>query len=110
MKRIKKVIHHSLRVSIEDKEYQRLKNECAKTTCKSLSEYVRKIIFGKRMQVYYRNQSFDEFTEESIQLKKTLILVCDKGDYKAPDKEFLLKKIEQIQRLLNKIVDECSQK
>lgn len=99
-----------MRVSITDKEYQQLKAERAKTTCRSLSEYVRKLITGERIEVYYRNKSYDEFTEESIRFKKALVMVCEQGDYTAPDKQFLLEKIEQIQGILNKIVDECSQK
>ena len=101
---------YNLKVCMHEKEYLRLKEGFEKTTCRSLSEYIRKLIFGKKVSVYYRNQTFDEFTEESIQLKKALIILCEQGDTKALETDWLKQKVQEMQVILNKIADACSQK
>ena len=59
-------------VRLNTEEHVRLDKRFKKTTCRCLSEYVRKVLFDKPVTVYYRNQSMDEVLEELILLRKEL--------------------------------------
>ncbi|MBW4888912.1 plasmid mobilization relaxosome protein MobC [Mucilaginibacter sp. HMF5004] len=53
-------------------EYGTLVTRWKKTTIKKLSEYVRRVLFGKELTVKTRNSSLDEFMAELLLLKKEL--------------------------------------
>ncbi len=53
-------------------EYSLLVGRWKKTTVKKLSEYVRRVLFGKAVTVYTRNQSLDELMAELILLRREL--------------------------------------
>jgi hypothetical protein len=53
-------------------EYTLLESRWKKSTVVKLSEYVRRVLFGKMITVYNRNQSLDEFMAEMILLRKEL--------------------------------------
>ncbi|WP_426582680.1 plasmid mobilization protein [Mucilaginibacter sp. R-33] len=53
-------------------EYRLLEGRWKKSTVLKLSEYVRRVLFGKTITVYNRNQSLDEFMTEMILLRKEL--------------------------------------
>ena len=54
------------------KEYEQIEKKWKDSTCRKLSEYVRKIIFNKPIVATYRNKSLDDLMTELIQLKKEL--------------------------------------
>ena len=53
-------------------EYGVLEKNWKKSTIRKLSEYVRRVLFGKQVTVYTRNQSLDELIAELIVLRKEL--------------------------------------
>lgn len=53
-------------------EYSGLEKEWKKSTCRKLSDYVRRLIFGKPLVSSYRNRSMDELMSELILLRKDL--------------------------------------
>lgn len=53
-------------------EYTALEKNWKKTTVRKLSEYVRRLLFGKSFTVYTRNQSLDDFLAEMILLRREL--------------------------------------
>lgn len=53
-------------------EYARIERKWKATTCRKLSEYIRKYLFDKPMTTNYRNQSLDEFMFEIIRLRSEL--------------------------------------
>lgn len=55
---------------LNEAEFAELKKAAAKTTANSLSTYVRCILLGKPLTVYYRNQSADEFLAQMLLLKR----------------------------------------
>ena len=61
-----------LKVRLTIIELKNLQNKASNSSCKKLSEYVRKMIFGKPVQVHYRNKSLDDFMTEMIALKTEL--------------------------------------
>jgi len=109
MSRAKKMTFYSLRISVTEKEHQELKDGYANSTCRSISEYVRKRMFSRKITVCYRNRAFDEFIEEAIRLRKALILFSDQGRFDEHEKMNLLQKIEEISLIVIKISETCSQ-
>src|SRR2546428_2648091 len=61
-----------LRIQLKPKEYNQINEQFKKTTCQHLSDYTRKILLNKKITIYHRNQSLDEFMEEMILLRKEL--------------------------------------
>src|ERR1700744_2733971 len=53
-------------------EFGILEKSWKKSTVGKLSEYVRRVLFGKTMTVYTRNQSLDDLIAEMILLRKEL--------------------------------------
>jgi hypothetical protein len=53
-------------------EYARIERKWKATTCRKLSEYIRKYLFDKPITTNYRNQSLDEFMFEIIKLRTEL--------------------------------------
>ena len=54
------------------KEYEQVEKKWKTSTCRKLSDYVRRIIFEKPIVATYRNQSFDDFMTEAIKLRNEL--------------------------------------
>ena len=53
-------------------EYVKIEQKYKASTCRKLSDYFRKLLFDKNITTTYRNQSLDDFTEETILLRKEL--------------------------------------
>ncbi len=54
------------------KEYEKIEKKWKASTCRKLSDYVRRIIFGKPIVATYRNQTLDDYMAESIKLRNEL--------------------------------------
>ncbi len=48
------------------KEYEQIEKKWKASTCRKLSDYVRRIIFGKPIVTTFRDQSLDDFMAEAI--------------------------------------------
>lgn len=59
-------------VRFTEKEYERINSRFSRTTCRNLSEYLRKILLDKPVQVKQRNQSLDDLMAELIVLRSEL--------------------------------------
>jgi len=53
-------------------EYAELEKSWKNSTVKKLSEFVRRVIFGRKITVYSRNKSLDELVAELVVLKREL--------------------------------------
>lgn len=60
----------TLRLTAE--EYVKIEQKWKASTCRKLSDYLRKHLFDKSITTTYRNQSLDDFIEETIVLRKEL--------------------------------------
>ncbi|MCV9926624.1 plasmid mobilization relaxosome protein MobC [Flavobacterium sp. LS1R49] len=60
----------TLRLTAE--EYVKIEQKWKISTCRKLSDYLRKHLFDKSITTTYRNQSLDDFIEETIVLRKEL--------------------------------------
>ncbi|MES2329823.1 MAG: plasmid mobilization relaxosome protein MobC [Bacteroidota bacterium] len=54
------------------KEYEQVEKKWKASTCRKLSDYVRRSIFEKPIVTTHRNQSFDDFMAEAIKLRNEL--------------------------------------
>ena len=116
-------------VRFTTKEYEQIEKKWKASTCRKLSEYVRKIIFNKPIVATYRNKSLDDLMTEMIQLKKelngignnfnqavkkfhTLHQIPEFKDwiegYEA-EKNLLLNKVEEIKNVTGKIGEQWLQ-
>jgi len=68
------ISNYSKRVTVRYKpeELVQVTKQFNATTCKKLSEYIRKVSLQKPVVVLHRNQSADDFLAEMIQLKTEL--------------------------------------
>jgi hypothetical protein len=51
------------------KEYEKIEKKWEASTCRKLSDYVRRSIFEKPIVTTYRNQSLDDLMTEAIKLR-----------------------------------------
>ena len=65
----------SIYIRLRTEEYVKIMNKWKASTCRSLTEYVRKNLLGKPITTNYRNQSLDDFMEETIGLRNELIAI-----------------------------------
>ena len=63
-KQLRKSRQHRLNVRLSQQEWDKVHKLSSNTTCRSVSEYARKVLSEKPVKLFYRNQSFDEFEEK----------------------------------------------
>jgi hypothetical protein len=59
---------HRLNIRLDEKEWDKLHKFSANSTCRSVSEYARKVLLAKPVRVFYRNRSFDDFEETMVRI------------------------------------------
>jgi len=74
-----------------------------------MSEYCRKVLLGKPVRVFCRDQSFDAFIEEAIALRKEMQAVREGGPFTPEGERRLITLQEEIKKCINKIFDHGSQ-
>ncbi|MDP4244554.1 MAG: plasmid mobilization relaxosome protein MobC [Bacteroidota bacterium] len=62
----------NMTIRVSPEEYASLQEKYKKTTCRSMSEWCRDLIFQNPVTVYYRNESLDEFLTLAIAIKNEL--------------------------------------
>lgn len=116
-------------VRFTKKEYEQIEKKWKESTCRKLSEYVRKAIFNKPIVATYRNKSLDDLMTEMIHLKKELSGIGNNFNqavkklhtlhqipefrnwielYEA-EKKLLLNKVEEIKNVTGKIGEQWLQ-
>ena len=66
----KQIRNKWLTVRLTEEEYDLLEKYCNETTCTKLSDYVRRLVLKKPVNIKYRNVSIDDFLIDMLQLKK----------------------------------------
>lgn len=72
MEQTKSIRKKWLTVRLNDEEYKELQRLFKNTTCREMSDYVRRIILVKPINVKYRNASVDDFLADMLAMKKEL--------------------------------------
>jgi hypothetical protein len=115
-----------LQVRLKPNELETINDKYSKSTCRKLSEYVRKKLLDKPISVNSRNQSLDDFMTEMIVLRNELNAIGNNynqvvkrlhslqhfEDLKSwlllneSTKQILLNKVEEIKIKISKINDQ----
>ena len=110
-------------------EYAKIERKWKASTCRKLSDYVRKHLFDKSIVTTYRNQSLDDFMEETIVLHNELNTIGTNINQAVKklhtlqqiaefrnwiisfdlDKKILFNKVEKIKKRIQKISDKWLQ-
>ena len=121
--------YHHVYLGIPTAEYIEIENNYKKSTCRSLSEYIRNIIIHNPITIRYRDQSLEDLIEEIVLLNDHMkqakdighqVLKKIKSDQQISQYKLLLtdfqntiihldKRIEEIKIQIEKIVEKWSQ-
>ena len=111
------------------KEFLKIERKWKASTCRKLSDYIRKHLFDKPITTNYRNQSLDEFMAEIIRLRTelngignnlnqsvkklhTLQQISEFKDWiisSELEKKILLNKVEEIKKNIQKMAEKWLQ-
>jgi hypothetical protein len=111
------------------KEYEQIEKKWKASTCRKLSDYVRKSLFEKPIVTTYRNQSLDDFMAEAMRLRAELNCVGNNFNQVIKklhalhpiaefrgwiityelEKQTLLNKVEEIKNHIQKIAEKWLQ-
>ncbi len=72
MKEQNKTPKRWISIRVKPEEYNTIYRHFQSTTCRKLSEYVRKVLLNKPVTINHRNQSADEILSALSQIKKEL--------------------------------------
>ena len=72
MEREKSNRSRRITLRLTPEEYAKIEHKYKASTCRKLSDYVRKHLFDKPVTTTYRNQSLDDFMEETVVLRNEL--------------------------------------
>lgn len=110
-------------------EYAKIERQWKASTCRKLSDYIRKYLFNKPITTNYRNQSLDEFMYEVIRLRGELHAIGNNFNQAVKklhtlqqipefktwiitselDQKILLNKVEEIKNSMQKISEKWLQ-
>jgi hypothetical protein len=94
----------SIRLSAD--EYKEVYQHLQQSTCRSLTEYVKKVLTSKPVTVKVRDQSREEILQQLILIKSRLEALVEKA---APsDAEQLLREVTEIKSSIRQIAEKCS--
>lgn len=65
---IRKARLRRLNIRLSQQEWDKVNRLSSNSTCRSVSEYARKVLSEKPVKVFYRNRSFDDFEEQMTNL------------------------------------------
>lgn len=111
------------------KEYEQIEKKWRASTCRKLSDYVRRSLFEKSIVTTYRNQSLDDFMAEAIRLRGELNSIGNNFNQAVKklhtlhqiaefrgwiityelEKQTLLNKVEEIKNHIQKIAEKWLQ-
>jgi hypothetical protein len=96
-------------VGLNKDDIEQLRRATSKSTCRTLSEYCRKLLLGKPIRVLYRDQSLDAFIDEAIALRNEMRALREKGPFTPERERQLITLQEEIKKCINKIFDHACQ-
>lgn len=118
-----------LHIRLTDDEHNNINKQFEKTTCRKLSDFARRILFSRKVTINTRNQSFDDFMAEMMQLRNELNHIGNNFNqsvkklhtldnipeikiwalHNESSKKVFVKKMDEIKITLNKIADKWLQ-
>jgi ribosomal protein L29 len=93
-------------VRLTEEEFKEVYRQCENSTCRSLTEYVKKVLTKKPVTVKVRNQSQDELLQTMIGLKNRLDQLAAQAEGSGVS---VLLEIREIKSLTAKIAEKWLQ-
>jgi hypothetical protein len=94
-------------VRLTEEEFKEVYRQCENSTCRSLTEYVKKVLTKKPVTVKVRNQSQDELLQTMIGLKNRLDQLAGEAEERGSAE--LLHEIAEIKLLTRQISEKWLQ-
>ena len=107
MKKKKVPYTEKLSVMLTSKELEKVKEQLANSTCRSMSAYLRTVITERPVTLYYRNKSFDDFIAECIALRNEMQVIREIASFSEADKRHLIILQEEIKEKLTQFAIRC---
>jgi len=95
----------SIRLSAD--ELQEVYNHQHQSTCRSLTEYVKKVLIGKPVTMKVRDESKEDTLDQLVAIKNRLDTLAEHNE---PLNGTLLGEIAEIKLSIRKIAESCSPK
>jgi hypothetical protein len=105
MKKAIKKVNTCLSIYLTPEECEDLHKRMLATTCRSKSEFVRKVLFNKPVRVLIRNESIDDMIEELISLRRELANLLNKSPPTERERLALQSIVAQIKEKINQLAD-----
>lgn len=105
MKKAIKNINTCLSIYLNPEECEDLHKRMSTTTCRSKSEFARKMLFGKPVRVLVHSESIDSMIEELVCLRKQLAGLVDRGMSKEEEGRGVLQLVMEIKEKINQLAD-----
>jgi len=102
----RQTVYH-LGILMNQEDIQRVKEQAARSTCGSLSEFARRLLLGRQATVLYRNESLDKFLDEAVLLRNEMTLVRQTSPWTAENERRMIALLENIQSIISKIYEQC---
>jgi len=96
-----KQVKRFVSVRLTEEEFQEVYRQCGNSTCRSLTEYVKKVLTKKPVTVKARNQSQDELLLAMVGIKNRLDQLA--GQAEASNAVDVLREISEIKLLTRQI-------
>jgi hypothetical protein len=93
-------------VRLTEEEFKEVYHQCENSTCRSLTEYVKKVLTKKPVTVKVRNQSQDELLQTMIGIKNRLDQLAERAETSNPA---VLREFGEIKSLTLKIAEKWLQ-
>ena len=105
MKKAIRNINTCLSIYLSPEECEHLHKLMLATTCRSKSEYARKMLFNEPVRVLNRNESIDDLIEEMVCLRKELVNLVGKALLTEGEWLPLLQIVKEIKEKINQMAD-----
>jgi hypothetical protein len=100
-----RLLHFAIRCSKE--ELDAIRQIASETTCRSFSEYARKMLMGKPIEMVIRNVSLDAMIDMINEVRRQLEKLMEYRTLGAEDKARLGSLLSELQLIFNTIANQC---
>ena len=90
-------------------EFDAIKASVGRTTCRSMSEYARKLLLGKPVAITHRNLSLDHLIDAVNRIRNELERLALLPDGKVSESPELIALMGELRSLFHQITDVCIQ-
>ena len=96
-----------LSIRLSQEEFNEVYRQCENSTCRSLTEYAKKVLTKKPVTIKMRNQSQDELLQAMVGIKNRLDQLAGRAEeLNAPN---LLRELTDIKSIARQNFEKCSQ-